>query len=375
MREFISRYTDRIAGERNQRSIYSCAVMALALGFVISTLVAAVVFHYVVRDLAAGYTGVGLNPFEAVGGDELYDTPLPDTTPTAVELPIEPQPWDGKARVTILVMGVDYRDWLEDAGAPRSDTMMLVTIDPITLQAGLLSIPRDLWVEIPGFTYNRINTAYRFGESSRLPGGGPALAMKTVEALIGVPITHYAVIDFHTFERMIDEIGGIDVEVPQRIKISAIGRHQRWLEAGLHHLDGPDALAYARVRKGEGSGGDFGRAERQQQVVLAVLDRLVTLEMLPTLVQKAPTLYQEMSTGVRTSLTLEQMVSLAWLAIQIPKDQIQKGVIGPPKMVGFHTRPDGAQVLRAVPAQIRELRDRIFTDTSALGPIVPGITP
>lgn len=360
---------------RKPKSIYSCAVILLALGFILSTLVAAVVFYHIARDLTAGYTGVGLNPFEAVGGDDLFNTPLPGMTPTAIELPVEPQPWDGKTRVTILVMGVDYRDWLENAGAPRSDTMMLVTIDPITLQAGMLSIPRDLWVEIPGFTYNRINTAYRFGESSRLPGGGPALSMKTVEALIGVPITHYAVIDFHTFERMIDEIGGIDVEVPQRIKISAIGRHQRWLEPGLHHLDGPDALAYARVRKGEGAGGDFGRAERQQQVVLAVLDRLVTLEMLPTIIQKAPGLYQELSTGVRTNLTLEQMVSLAWLAIQVPNDQIQKGVIGPPKMVGFHTRPDGAQVLRAVPDRIRELRDRIFTDTSAFGPTIPSIIP
>jgi anionic cell wall polymer biosynthesis LytR-Cps2A-Psr (LCP) family protein len=181
------------------------------------------------------------------------------------------------------------------------------------------------------------------------------------------------VIDFHAFERVVDEIGGVDVEVPQEIRIAAIGRKGRYLEPGWHHLDGPDALAYARVRKT--AGGDFGRAERQQQVVLAVLDRLVSLEMLPTLVSKAPTLYQEVSEGVRTSLSLEQMVSIAWLAVQIPRENIRQGVIAPPKMVGFYTRPDGAQVLRAVTEQIRILRDQIFSETSAFGPSVPPNVP
>jgi len=344
---------------------YNLAVRLLAGGFVLSTIIAAIVLHNVVRDLTASYTGMGLDPFEAVGGDELYDID-PNSTPTLISIPVQPNPWDGKERVTILIMGVDYRDWLEGEGAPRSDTMMLVSLDPITNQASLMSIPRDLWVEIPGFGYNRINTAYRFGESASVPGGGPSLAMQTVEKWIGVPIGYYAVIDFHTFEDMIDEIGGIDVVVEERIKISAIDRHQRWLEPGPHHLDGPDALAYARVRKN--AGGDFGRADRQQQVVVAVLERLVSLDMLPSLIQKAPRLYQELSEGVRTNLSLEQMVQLAWSAIKLDSDDIHRGVIGPPKMVGFYTRPNGAQVLRAVPDAIRALRDELFVETSAFGP-------
>jgi LCP family protein required for cell wall assembly len=360
-----------MTNKRNS-SWYAWAVRILAVSFSICTLIAGIIVHSLVRDLTAQYTGVGLNPFQANVAED-GATAQPGTTPTAVQLPITPNPWDGKARVTILVMGIDYRDYLEGAGSPRSDTMMLVTLDPITRQAGMLSIPRDLWVEIPSFNFNRINTAYMFGESYHLPGGGPALAVQTVEKLIGVPITFYAVIDFHTFERMIDEIGGIDVEVPQRIWISAIGRHGRWLEAGPQHLDGPDTLAYARVRKGAGD--DFGRAGRQQQVLLAVMDRLVQLDLLPTLVARAPALYQELASGVRTSMTLEQIVSLAWLAVQIPQENIRKGVIGPPNMVGFHTRPDGAAVLRAVPDQIRQLRDQIFTETSAFGPSVSGFVP
>ena len=354
-------------GNSGNTSCYTWILRGLALAFVLSTLLAAVVIFYLVQDFTVGYTGVGLNPFQDV--DQGIDaTQLPNVTPTAVQLLEIPEPWDGKARVTLLVLGIDYRDWESGASAPRSDSMMLVTIDPITMQAGMISIPRDLWVEIPGFNVNRINTAYMFGEAYRLPGGGPELAVKTVERLLGVPIQYFAVIDFHTFERMIDELGGVDIEVSQRIMISAIGRHQRWLDPGIHHLDGPDTLAYARVRKGAGD--DFGRAERQQQVLLAVLERIVSLDMLPVLISKAPALYQELSTGVRTNLSLEEMISLALLAVKVPDENIRKGVIGLPNMVGFHTRPDGAEVLRPVPDQIRQLRDRIFTETSAFGPSI-----
>lgn len=346
-------------------SYYTWVVRFLVVAFVLSAIIGSFIIYNFVRDLTTGYTGVGLKPFRPID-QEYDDTPAPGVTPTMVEFQEAPQPWDGKARVTVLVMGIDYRDWEAGKGAPRSDSMMLVTIDPITMQAGMLSIPRDLWVEIPGFGFNRINAAYSFGEGYRLPGGGPSLAVKTVEKILGVPIQYFAVIDFRAFERIIDELGGLDIQVSERIKISAIDRHERWLEPGIHNLDGPDTLAYARARKG--AGGDFGRAERQQQVIKTVLDRLVSLDMLPTLITRAPALYQELASGVRTNLALEQMVSLAWLAIQVSQDHIRQGVIGPPKMVGFYTRPNGAQVLRPVPDQIRQLRNYIFTETSAFGP-------
>lgn len=346
--------------------IANWAIGLLAAAFVITLLIAGFVSFSVVRDLTASYTGVGLNPFQNRSGDEVDGPANPDVTPTAVRLEATPQPWDGKSRVTVLVMGLDYRDWVASKDAPRSDTMMLITVDPVTLQAGMLSIPRDLWVEIPGFTYNRINTAYMFGEAYNLPGGGSALAQKTVENLLGIPITYYAVIDFHTFERLIDEIGGIDVLVKERVKIAPIGGISSWLEAKPYHLDGAEALAYARVRKN--AGGDFGRAERQQQVILAAMDRVVGFDILPGLVARSPALYQELAAGIRTNLNLEQIISLVWLALKVPKENIQSGSIGPPSMVGFYTRPDGAQVLRFVPDQIRILRDKIFVETSAFSP-------
>jgi len=277
--------------------------------------------------------------------------------------------WNGVDRVSILLMGLDYRDWEQGNGPPRTDSMMLVTIDPVAKTAGMLSIPRDLWVEIPGWEHNRINTAYFLGEANRLPGGGPGLAMETVERLLGVPIDFFAVIDFHAFERMIDEIGGVDILVFEPMRIAPIGRESMGLEAKAYHFDGAEALAYARARKTEG--GDFDRAQRQQQVALAIRDTILEVDMVPVLLTKAPALYEELAAGVRTNLSFDQMVSLGVLALQIDPADIKRGVIAPPDMVTLEMLADGAEVLRPVPDQIRLLRDEIFTETASIAPSIP----
>src|SRR3970282_1751344 len=123
---------------------------------------------------------------------------------------------------------------------------------------------------------------------------------------------------------MIDEVGGIEVLVPERVKISPLGRQSRWLEAKAYLLDGPEALAYARARKT--SGGDFDRAARQQQVVMAVRDRILELNMIPTLITRAPALYQELAQGVRTNLSFDQMMSLGLRGPELEKKSIWRGV-------------------------------------------------
>jgi LCP family protein required for cell wall assembly len=352
------------------RGIPRWAVWGLAAAFAVGAMLSGYLVYRAVRDLAAAWTGTGPTPFQFSGT-------LPTTVPGQTAVPVSPEatpiPWNGNDRITILVMGLDYRDWEAGAGASRTDSMMLITLDPVARTAGMLSIPRDLWVEIPGFEHNRINTAFFLGESYNLPGGGPELAMKTVESLLGVPVDYYAVIEFSAFERMIDEIGGIEVLVPERVKISPLGRRSRWLEAKPYLLDGPEALAYARARKTEG--GDFDRAQRQQQVVMAVRDRVLELDMIPTLVTRAPALYQELAQGVRTNLSFDQMVSLVLMAAQLDTGSIHKGVIAPPEMVIFQKLPDGAEVLKPVPDRIRQLRDEIFTVTSAVGPSVAAEDP
>ncbi len=350
------------------------------------SLVFAVVIGYLVfntvRKVVTGWASGAPSPFglSVNATNVALGTAIPGENPLPIIIEETPQAWDGTERVTILFMGLDFRDWESGDGPPRTDTMMLLTIDPVAKTAGMLSIPRDLWVEIPGFEHNRINTAYFLGETNMLPGGGAALAMKTVENVIGVPIHYYAIIEFSTFEQMIDEIGGIDVLVKQRVKISPIGRLSRWLEAKPYHLDGPEALAYARARKTEG--GDFDRAERQQQVALAIRDRIIGFDMIPTLVAKAPTLYQQLKTGIKTNLIdpnappeqlvkqLQQVISLGLLAMEIDPSTIKKGVIAPPDMVLLSVLPTGAEVLKPIPDQIRRLRDEIFTSTSTITPSI-----
>jgi LCP family protein required for cell wall assembly len=361
---------NRVQARPRRQAFPEWVVWVVAGAFTLAALISGLLVFNSVRNLVSSLSGGGgLPSFRAVATQSSAGTPNPHATPTAVQLADQPIPWNGTDRVTILLMGLDYRDWEAGNGPPRTDSMMLVSIDPVSKSVGILSIPRDLWVDIPGgFDHNRINTAYFLGESYNLPGGGPALAMKTVENLLGVPIQYYAVIEFNAFEKMIDEIGGIDVLVTERIKISPLGRLSHWLDAKAYHLDGPDALAYARARKTEG--GDFDRAQRQQQVALAVRDSILNVDMVPTLVAKAPVLYQEVALGIHSNLTLDQMVSLGLLLVQIPKQNILRDVIAPPNMVTLETQPDGAQVLKPVPDQIRLLRDKLFTQTGAIAPSV-----
>ncbi|MEW6568482.1 MAG: LCP family protein [Chloroflexota bacterium] len=348
-------------------------IWALGAGFILSAVVAGALAYTSVRSAFAAWDGSGLPPlFNAPAREGTASAP--SATQGATNVQISLPEWNGTDRVTILVMGKDFRDWEGGEGAPRTDTMMLISVDPVSRMAGIISIPRDLWVEMPGFEHNRINTAYSLGESFDYPAGegnpgrGPGLAMRTVENLLGIPIQFYAVIEFSAFERMIDEIGGIDVLVPERMKISPIGRLSMWLDAKPYHLDGAEALAYARARGTEG--GDFDRAQRQQQVILAIRDRVLGFHNIPTLIARAPALYNELASGIQTNMGLDQMIALGALAIQIPPENIRRGVIGPPDMVLLQTLPDGQEVLRPVPDQIRLLRDEIFTMTSAVGPSI-----
>jgi LCP family protein required for cell wall assembly len=336
--------------------------------FAVGAIVSVVLVFTAARGLTSAWTGTGPAPFAFTDSGESEAAPVAAAPATSVAPESSAPEWNGSDRVTGLLMGLDYRDWSEGDGPPRTDSMMLVTVDPVAHTAGMLSIPRDLWVEIPGFEHGRINTAYFLGETYQLPGGGPELAVQTVENVMGVPIDFYAVIDFTAFERMIDELGGLDMLVTEEIKICPISRQCKVLSPQSLHFNGADTLAYARARKT--SGGDFDRAQRQQQVALAIRDKILNLNMVSTIVSKAPALYEDLASGVRTNLVFDQMLSLGLIAVQTPKDRITNGVISPPDMVTLETLPDGAQVLKPIPDRIRVLRDEIFTETGAIAPSV-----
>jgi len=279
-------------------------------------------------------------------------------------------PWDGSGRVTVLVMGLDYRDWSAGEGPARTDTMMLLTLDPLNNTAGMLSIPRDLWVSIPGFENGRINTAYFLGESYQLPGGGPGLAVKTVEQLLGVEINYYAQVDFGAFIRFVNELGGVKIDVPKKIKIDPIVGDPIKLKPGRQVLNGELALAYARARYTEG--GDLDRTLRQQQVIFGIRERLLNPQSLAGLISKAPSLYAEIAAGVQTNMPLEDLIKLAVLAQKVPEENITKDSISAQEVV-FGETDDGQNVLVPLPEKIRTVRDEVFlVSTGTLGPMLPG---
>ena len=167
-------------------------------------------------------------------------------------------------RTNILLLGIDKR--AQELGASRTDTMIVATVDPETKTAAMLSIPRDLWVSIPSYSEGRINTAHFLGDRDDYPGGGPALAKKTVQYALGIPIHYYVRINFEGFEKLVDAIGGISIDVKEAIHDEEYpdgnyGYMTVDIPAGPQHMDGKTALQYARVRHG---GSDFLRAKRQQ---------------------------------------------------------------------------------------------------------------
>lgn len=320
-----------------------------------------------------GEEGVGISGIFLTalpGNDDAANQITPIPTFDLIGLPSVSE-WDGANRVTVLVMGLDYRDWESGSTASRSDTMILLTLDPVTKTAGILSIPRDLWANIPGFNPGKINTAHYLGEIYQVPGGGPALAIKTVEATIGVSIDYFARIDFFAFEKFIDHIGGVKINIPAPIRVHPIGGFSKTLNSGIQVLPGNLALAYARVRNSDG--GDFSRSERQQQVILAIRDRLIDPRVFSIIAENSGLIYSDISSGISTNLTLENVINLAFVAIQVDSSDIKRGVIDE-RYVTFGTSPDELAILIPIPDKIRTLRDEIFANTSVLSPFTPGST-
>jgi polyisoprenyl-teichoic acid--peptidoglycan teichoic acid transferase len=351
--EVVSR-DSRASGQRSQPPYALLMRIGLLLIYLIVTAVAAFIVHHRVRERIA--TSELLPDFTI--------SRLPDGESPNVErvegqaLPV----WKGTDRVTVLVLGIDEREQEDDVW--RTDTMILATLDPVTMRAGVLSIPRDLWVSIPGYTENRINTAHALGDGYRHPGGGPALAVETVEFNLGVEIDYFVRVNFQAFVDMVDLIGGIDIEVPERIydycyPTADYGCEELTIEAGEHHFYGDMALKYARVRRT--AGGDFDRSRRQQQVIDAILDRVTDQRLLPQLAARAPEIWQivEGSVKVDPAFQLDEMIALANLATKVAPEDRHFYAIDESSTLPAET-PDRAQILIPLRDRIREIRDEFL---------------
>ena len=337
----------------------------------ILALVGAVYGYGVARDI------VSTNETFSLPGDPVVNEPEGETDPEATPEPTNapeanlptPEPWDGVSRVNVLVMGLDYRDWAS-GDTPHSDTMILLTLDPLNKTAGIISIPRDLWVSVPGFGYNKINTAYYLGEVWNLPGGGAGLAVQTVEEFLGIPIDFYAQIDFQAFVDFIDHIEGVRLTFDEPIILDRLGPgNTETIGPGTITLPGDYALAYVRQRKTDG--GDFDRAARQQNLIMAVRDRILEFDMLPNLIANAPAIYNDLAAGINTNMSLNQVIQLAWSAIDVERDKITHLVISN-EYITLGKSPGGLDILIPVPDKIRLLRDEVFNTGAALGPVAEG---
>jgi LCP family protein required for cell wall assembly len=214
-------------------------------------------------------------------------------------------------RVTVLVMGVDNRPGQTVA---RTDSIMLLTVDPKTGSSGMLSFPRDMLVPVPALNDTvKINTIHVFGEIRNYPGGGPTMLKDTISDLIGYPIDYYVRVNFDGFRQIVDLIGGIDIQVAREIRDDKYpdenyGYDPLYIPAGLQHMDGALALKYARVRHIDT---DYQRADRQQQVILAVKDKITQPGQLATLLPRLPGLALAMANSVQTDMPVEKAIMLA----------------------------------------------------------------
>jgi LCP family protein required for cell wall assembly len=264
---------------------------------------------------------------------------------------------------TVLLLGTDRRS--SDSSVDNTDTLMLFHLDPDARRIAILSIPRDLYVEIPDHEEGRINVAYAWGEQDGT--GGLALVRRTISTTLGIPVQHTVLFDFQAFVTCVDAIGGVDVDVPYDISDptypdDGIGYDPFYLPAGQHHLDGDTALKYARTRATPE--GDFDRTARQRQLVLAVRDRVMQLDLLPGLISQSPQLWATLQTTLETDLTLGEIVDLAVISSRIPADQIVTASIDQ-TYTRFWTTPEGAEVLLPDRAAIEALVSDLFAPPSA----------
>ncbi len=229
---------------------------------------------------------------------------------------------EGSGRVNILVLGIGGEG---HSGPDLSDTMMVWSIDPQTKDAAMLSIPRDLYVQIPGHGYGKINSANALG--------GPQLAEQVVENVIGVPIDYYVLIDFSGFKQAVDAVGGIDFNVPTALDDPLFPCDDNTRDAndycpihfmpGFQHMDGEQALEYSRSRE---TTSDFARAARQQQVLVALRAKALSASTLTNPI-KLTELIDAVGDHLKTDLQLGDLERLALLAKDVDPTKVTQNVI------------------------------------------------
>jgi len=371
------------------RHIPAWLLMLGVMGFAGATVLCAVFAYATTRQLAisAGETGIEVGmSFDLFAQNQPTATPSPTLEPSAtptLEPGITPtlaptvdpnlptptlDPLAGvpelstEGRMTILLLGMDQRSAVDTEQAYRTDTIMLVHINPASKHVGVISIPRDLFVPIPGYRDNyRINTANYLGDLNEYPGGGgPALAAETIRQNFGIKVDGYVRVNFDVFEEVVNILapGGIEVCPTEAIydpkyPDAGYGIIEVRFDPGCQRLDATRLLQYARTRATEG--GDFDRARRQQEVLRSAQRELLSVGGIANFLTQIPTLYQQLSANVKTDLSLDEIIALGAFASTIGDDDITMAVIDNRHIAGFAKAADNADVLLPDWVAIRRL--------------------
>jgi len=281
-------------------------------------------------------------------------TPTPAFSPTPV-----PTVAFGDDVVNILLIGLDSTTNLN---GQNTDVLIVVSVNKTTRQVSMLSIPRDLWVYIPTYGWNRINTAHRRGYSLGYPGKGPALLIDTIEINLGLPIHHWARVDFVGFTKVVDELGGIDITVACPVNLrfkppTSEEEQEMVLMPGIYHMDGDTALKYVRTRR---DGSDFDRSRRQHQFLKAMWSQFKN----PDIITRIPGLWTALSGSVTTDLQLDDLLSLARVGIDIKPQRVHSYYIGRNETMNWVT-DQGWQVLLPRLDKIQQVLARLASPQSA----------
>jgi LCP family protein required for cell wall assembly len=292
--------------------------------------------------------GVTLQPLPTEPGQPgVFSTATPDPAADTTPLPTEPNGvCGGPEQITIALLGVDDREG--DYSKPtRTDAISLINVRFSDKSASMLSIPRDLYVPVPylenvGITQGRINSAYLYGEVYGVEGGGPAEFKSTIELNFGIRVHRYVMLNFGAFVSFVDALGGIDVDVPKAIDdptfpaADDINFDPFTLPAGRQHLDGATALKYVRTRHQDD---DYRRIQRQQDVMLAIGDKLLSPQIIPQI----PALIGSLDGLVRTDLHPDEIAALACVGPQIDRSAIGTYAITGEYIIPW-TTPTGGRV-------------------------------
>ncbi len=275
---------------------------------------------------------------------------------------IDLRPWDGQSRFTVVLGGLDRRP--EETGlGHRTDSLMIVSIDPNSSSIGVLSIPRDLLVSVPGYAKRqKINTVLFNGEGQRF-GFGPTLLQQTVQYNFGIRVHNYVLMDFQALIDIVDIIGGIEITIDYTIDDPKYpdmnyGYDPLFIPAGTHKLNGYNALRFARTRHGNN---DMRRAERQQMVLYAIRDRILSFDMIPRLILQAPQLWATLSDNLYTGLELGQVIQLALFVKDIELENINTDVMDY-NYVEDYTTEDGLFAVIPSQGQVGYLMRKVFGD-------------